>query len=139
MNINNNFKSIGQVADQYLNQNKTNSRKIGDSKDSQVSFIDVLKRNIPDSDTNKAEEGLKFSKHASLRLQSRNIDLTQSQLERLNNGAKKASEKGINESLVVVDELSFIVNIPNKTVVTAMDQTENEDNVYTNIDGAVII
>ena len=43
------------------------------------------------------------------------------------------------ESLVIVDSYSFIVNVPNKTVVTAMDQTESEDNVYTNIDGAVII
>ena len=51
----------------------------------------------------------------------------------------KASEKGIRESLVIVDSLAFIVNVPNKTVVTAMDRTESDDNIYTNIDGAVII
>ncbi|MFR4382765.1 MAG: flagellar protein, partial [Roseburia sp.] len=42
------------------------------------------------------------------------------------------------ESLVVVDSLAFIVNVPSRTVVTAMDQNESENNVFTNIDGAVI-
>ena len=51
----------------------------------------------------------------------------------------EADEKGIRESLVIMDNLSFIVNIKNRTVITAMDQSENEENVYTNIDGAVII
>ena len=47
--------------------------------------------------------------------------------------------KGVNESLVLVDNLAFIVNVPNKTVVTAMDQEETNANVFTNIDGAVIM
>ena len=51
----------------------------------------------------------------------------------------KAQEKGIKESLVLVDSLAFIVNIPNKTVVTAMDQTDAQTNVFTNIDGAIIM
>ncbi len=54
-------------------------------------------------------------------------------------GAAKASEKGIKESLVMVDSLAFIVSVPNQTVITAMDQTETDENVFTNIDGAVII
>ena len=69
----------------------------------------------------------------------RNISLTKEQLDRLERGTKKADEKGIRESLVIMDNLSFIVNIKNRTVITAMDQSENEENVYTNIDGAVII
>ena len=83
--------------------------------------------------------GLKFSKHAANRLLDRNIALTDSQNVRLENGVKQASEKGIKESLVLVDSLAFIVNVPNKTVVTAMDQTETDSNIFTNIDGAVII
>ena len=50
-----------------------------------------------------------------------------------------AAQKGIQESLVVVDELAFIVNIPNKTVITAMDRSDTADNVFTNIDGAVFM
>lgn len=80
---------------------------------------------------------LRFSKHANERLASRNIDLTDEQLERLESGAKKAGEKGINESLVMVDDLAFIVNIKNNTVITALNH--GEEKVFTNIDGAVIV
>ena len=58
---------------------------------------------------------------------------------RLSDGTQKAGAKGIKESLVIVDQLAFIVNIPNRTVVTAMDQAETEENIFTNIDGAVIM
>ena len=52
--------------------------------------------------------------------------------------ARSVEERGIKDSLILVDQLAFIVNVPNHTVVTAMDQTENKNNVFTNIDGAVI-
>jgi len=55
----------------------------------------------------------------------------------LETGAKKALEKGINESLVMVDNLAFIVNVKNNTVITAVN--DGEDKVFTNIDGAVVI
>ena len=54
-------------------------------------------------------------------------------------GTKKAEQKGIRDSLVIVDQLAFIVNVPNQTVVTAMDSTETNENIFTNINGAVII
>ena len=83
-------------------------------------------------------EPVKFSKHATNRLSDRNIELTDEQLERLNDGTKKAGEKGIRDSLVLVDQLAFIVNTKSNTVITAMDQAETKENVFTNIDGAVI-
>ena len=88
---------------------------------------------------NNSNEQLKFSKHATVRLADRGIELTDAQLERLNDGAQKAGQKGIRDSLVIVDDLAFIVNVPNKTVVTAMDSRETEENVFTNINGAVIM
>ena len=57
----------------------------------------------------------------------------------MNEGTQKAGLKGIRESLVIMDDLAFIVNTKSKTVVTAMDQNNSEDNIFTNIDGAVII
>ena len=85
----------------------------------------------------QAATELKFSKHANERLASRNIDLTDEQFKRLESGTKKAYEKGIKESLVMVDDLAFIVNIKNNTVITAVN--EGDEKVFTNIDGAVII
>ena len=98
-----------------------------------LSFQEVLQKKV------ETESNLRFSKHASVRLQQRGIDLTDGQLERLMDGTRKAGQKGIKDSLVIVDELAFIVNVPNSTVVTAMDSKDAVENIFTNIDGAVIM
>ena len=74
-----------------------------------------------------------------MRLNDRNITLSAEQNESLENAVKEADNKGVNESLVLVDDLAFIVNVPNRTVITAMEQGETNSNVFTNIDGAVIM
>lgn len=125
------FLSIEQLQDQYLSRPKNPA----DSEKSGISFRDILERTA-EKEENAA---LKFSKHAVNRLADRKIELTDGQLKRLSEGTAKAGEKGIRESLVLMDELAFIVNVPSNTVITAMSQTETEKNVYTNIDGAVII
>lgn len=84
-------------------------------------------------------EGLKFSKHAELRLQARNISLTSSQKERMNEAVEKAQSKGVKDSLILMDNMAFVVNVKNKTVITAANSSELKENVFTNIDGAVIV
>ena len=129
--ISNQFASIEQVTDQYLNRKSTDAV----FSESDISFEEILKQK---QDVTGSSE-LRFSKHATMRLNDRNINLSQEQNERLESGVLKASEKGINESLVILDSLAFIVNVPNKTVVTAIDQNESNNNIFTNIDGAVIV
>lgn len=90
-------------------------------------------------DESNANSKLKFTKHAGERLDERDIQLTSEQMNRLEEGTDKASSKGIKESLILMDNMAFIVNTQSKTVITAMDQNNNENNIYTNIDGAVII
>ncbi|MBO7335736.1 MAG: flagellar protein [Lachnospiraceae bacterium] len=84
----------------------------------------------------EAVREVKFSKHATERLDDRDITITDEQMQRLNNGVKQAETKGINESLVMVDDIAFIVNVKNNTVVTAV--TGDDTKVFSNIDGAVI-
>lgn len=134
MNISKNaMPSIDQLANEYLNSSGRAGRSIG--RQDAESFQSILKgKQIAAG----KPETLRFSKHATSRLQDRQIQLTNEQLDRLNEGSQKAGEKGINESLVLVDDLAFIVNIKNNTVVTAMDSTKADESVYTNIDGAVI-
>lgn len=124
------FLSIEQLQDQFLNNQKTNTS--GKASEG-ISFQDIL------TQKSAASGEVKFSKHAANRLSSRNIELTGSQMDRLKLGTQKASEKGIKETLVLVDSLAFIVNVPSNTVVTAMNQNETEENIFTNIDGAVIM
>lgn len=135
MKLNNSqFTSIEQVTGKYLNRNTVTKSEIAGTTSS---FDKILKQKQLDEAEKTSE--LKFSKHANERLASRNIDITDEQMTRLLSGTKQANEKGINESLVIVDNLAFIVNVKNNTVITAMEQSDTGENVYTNIDGAVII
>ena len=81
--------------------------------------------------------GVKFSKHAEMRMQARNIDLTQTQKDKISNAVSKAQQKGIKDSLVILDDMAFVVNVNSKTVVTAVNNSELKENVFTNIDGAI--
>ncbi len=131
---NKSFLSIEQLTDRYLNNGRVASE---DRTGQEISFQEILRQKSFQKTTQA--EGLKFSKHAAGRLADRNIELSESQLERLSDGARKAERKGIKDSLVIVDELAFIVSVPNKTVITAMDSTQADENVFTNINGAVIM
>ena len=121
--------SIEQMRGQFLNQGAaTENVSIGKGQ----SFAEILEQK------KLAERGeLKFSKHASERLVSRNIDLSESQKERLNHAVKAAEAKGIKESLVMMDNLAFIVNVKNNTVITAV--AGGEEKIFSNIDGAVVV
>lgn len=122
-----NYTSIDSMRNQLLQ----NSPKTDDSKKPELSFQDILS-----SKEEQTVDNLKFSKHANERLATRNINLSAEQIERLENGTTKAREKGIRESLVMVDDLAFIVNVKNNTVITAVG--DKTDSIFTNIDGAVI-
>ena len=139
--INNGFSSIEQVAGQF-SKNKANVSNVTQEN---VSFQDIFNQKksiaqiIDTTQSDDSPSGLKFSKHAGERLADRDITLTDEQMQRLEDGAQKASSKGIKESLVLLDNMAFIVNTRSNTVITAMDQNANEDNIYTHIDGAVVI
>lgn len=135
MEIKTNYPSIQQIADQYLN---TQTEKVIPQAGQGMSFEEILRQK------HAQQTGeLKFSKHADNRLSQRDISLSENQRKRLEDGTEKARMKGMKESLVMVDELAFIVNIKNNTVITAMSLEaggrDGEEAVFTNIDGAVII
>ena len=122
--------SIEQMRGQFLNQGTATEHNVSIGKGQ--SFAEILEQK------KIAERGeLKFSKHASERLVSRNIDLSESQKERLNHAVQAAQAKGIKESLVMMDNLAFIVNVKNNTVITAV--AGGEEKIFSNIDGAVVV
>lgn len=126
-----NYSSIEQMTDRLL---QSDNKKTKHSSESDLSFREILSSTQEKSTS--AAAGLKFSKHANARLATRNINLSDQQMERLENGTTKAREKGIQESLIMVDDLAFIVNVKNNTVITAVG--DSTDSIFTNIDGAVI-
>lgn len=85
------------------------------------------------------EKSVKFSKHAQERLSQRSISLSNTEIDKINTAVEKARAKGVKDSLILMGNLAFIVNIPSKTIVTAVDGENIRDNVFTNIDGAVLL
>ena len=97
-------------------------------------FRDVLREQVA-----PASQPLKFSAHAMQRLQSRNITLSPDDVNRMNQMADKAAEKGSKQSLFMMGDTAMVVSIKNRVVITAVDSESMKDNVFTNIDSAAII
>ena len=105
------------------------------AKTGRTAFADVLRSKLPGQ-----APAVKFSAHASDRLASRNIVLTQHHISKLNQAVQAMEQKGGREGLVVMDNLAMIVNIKNKIVVTAVEKSPQEmGRVFTNIDSAFIM
>jgi len=85
-----------------------------------------------------AGERLQFSRHALARVERRGISLDAETLGRLSAGVARAAGKGSRDSLVLVDNTAFVVSVSNRTVITAVGSEHMKDNVFTNIDSAVI-
>jgi len=82
---------------------------------------------------------IRFSAHAQQRLTSRDIRLDEHRLDQLARAADQAQAKGARDSLVLLDDLGLILNVPSRTVVTALDADRLRNGVFTNIDSTVII
>jgi flagellar operon protein len=95
------------------------------------SFADAL------SQADQSQQ-LQFSKHALARVERRGIELDSATLGRLSEGVGRAASKGSRDSLVLVDGTAFVVSVSNRTVITAVGSEHMKDNVFTNIDSAVI-
>ena len=87
----------------------------------------------------KAAQGINFSKHAMARAEQRGIELTPDLTDRLADSVEKAREKGATNILAFDSTQAFIINIPYGRVITTMTQEEMKENIFTNIDGAVIL
>jgi flagellar operon protein len=93
-------------------------------------FADVLRTQQP--------QAVRFSSHALQRVERRGIDVSAETLGRLNDGVDRAAGKGARASVVFVDATAFVVSVPNRTVITAVDRDHMKQQVFTNIDSAVI-
>ena len=102
-------------------------------QESGQSFKDILQARLA------AQSGVEFSKHAVSRVVERGIEVSESNMSRLNEGVRIAQEKGLNDTLILIDKTAFIVNIKNSKVITTVSEESLKGNVFTNIDGTIII
>ncbi|PZX07862.1 flagellar operon protein [Psychrobacillus insolitus] len=82
---------------------------------------------------------LKVSKHANQRLAERNIHISEAEWQLVSEKVSEARSKGVNDSLVLMDQAALIVSAKNATVITAMDRTEAKNQLFTNIDGTIVL
>lgn len=124
--------SFPQQPIQPIHTAKTKSSQ-GQAKTGSASFQNILEQ--------KMSPELRFSRHAQERLQSRNISLSAEDMSKLNQAVSQAREKGARDSLILMNEndLALVVSVKNNTVVTAVDGNSLRENVFTNIDSAVIV
>lgn len=109
----------------------TQNQSVNDSQKSETSFKDLLDQQIKNTVT--------FTKHASIRKEQRNIEVSETDLEKLGDACDKAQEKGIGNALIMMEDSAFIVNAADKRVITVMDKNEMKNKLFNDIDGAVFI
>jgi flagellar operon protein len=112
--------------------NKTQAKLGQGDKPNRVNFAEVLQQQLD-------KTGIKFSAHAQKRLADRNIKVDAAELQKLETAVSKAQAKGARESLVLINNRAYVISVPNKTVITAVDEYSLKENVFTNIDSAVIM
>lgn len=87
----------------------------------------------------KKADQLQFSKHSKERIEQRGISMTEELMSDLNAAMGKARLKGARDVVMIGKEAAFIVNVPNNVVITAMNGEEMKENIFTNIDSAVLL
>lgn len=121
---------------------KSGQRKEAE-KAGQAGFDQVFENAMSESkskvDLNQIKQPLKFSAHATQRLKDRKIALDSTTLAKVNDAVDKAQAKGVEETLILTPDAALIVSVKNRTIVTALDRNSLSGNVFTNIDGAVVL
>ena len=108
-------------------------KSVEQTKPGQASFSDHLKQACKEVNCE-----VTFSGHAETRAFTRDINLNSDQLDRLGKAVDSASDKGSKKALVLIDDLALLVGVQKKTVITMVDKDSMQDNVFTEIDSAVV-
>ena len=96
-----------------------------------TSFLDHLQQ--------ATRQELKISRHASERMQERNIEISDEEWQQVTNRVLEARDKGVKQPLVLLDQAALIVSAKNATVITALDRQEAKSQLFTNIDGTIVL
>ncbi len=116
------------ISTEQINSSSVNSVK------KSTDFKDLLLNKLSSND-----KSVKFSKHALERMQSRDLKLSDEQIKKIEDYVDKAAQKGSKESVFVLDGMSMVMSIDNRTVITCMDAKDMQENILTNVDSVAFL
>lgn len=119
-----------QVSDLTGKLEKPQTKTLLKTKDS---FKNILESEI------QTQNEIRFSAHAVNRLEQRQLKFSDEQMKKITQAVNKAADKGAKEALILSQDMALIVNIKNRTIITAMDKAGMQENVFTNIDSAIVV
>ncbi|MCX7796748.1 MAG: flagellar protein [bacterium] len=114
-----NQQGIGRIKESYTNK-------------AEISFREVFESKLRTSQIN-------VSKHAQERILLRGIEIGEKEVDGINKAIELAGSKGVRDSLVIVNGKAFVINVPTRTIITAIEEEDLKNRIFTNIDGAVIL
>ncbi|GAE36033.1 TIGR02530 family flagellar biosynthesis protein [Halalkalibacter akibai] len=103
------------------------------NQSNKTSFNDYLKNEI------QSRAQLKVSKHAEHRMSTRGIEISDEKWLIIQEKVKEAKQKGVTDSLVITDNAALVVSAKNDTVVTVLNREEAQAQIFTNINGTILI
>lgn len=128
-----------RVGSAYFPTRTVVPQKIDNQKATNSSFEQIFAESLEQTTNKKQVSSLSFSQHALQRLQESNITLMPDEITRLESGVQKARQKGARETLVLMDQVAYVISVQNQKVITAVDQGRMKDNIFTNIDSAIFV
>lgn len=108
-------------------------------KDQYIKTTGVKKGEISFKDIFQQEKSLNISKHAAERMKERNIQFSNQEWQSIQEKVMEAKQKGVTDALVVVDGSAMVVSVKNNTIITALNQAEADNKVFTNINGTILL
>ena len=122
---------MNKITIQHVPFHPTLSPKQPVKETASTTFLDHLQQ--------ATRQGLKISRHASERMQERNIQISDEEWQHVTNRVLEARDKGVKQPLVLLDQAALIVSAKNATVITALDRHEAKSQLFTNIDGTIVL
>lgn len=127
------MKKISQLSNAQNLQLQRDAAIKGRTGSNDNQFANMMQERIQQA------EGVQFSKHAENRIKQRGINMSEDVMADLNLAVEKARAKGAKDTVIIGSEGAFIVNVPNNIVVTTISEQEMKNNIFTNIDSAVLM
>lgn len=125
------------ILNPILHKNLNLNKETTNNRNNEKSNKEILGKSFEEILNDK--QNIKFSAHAQKRINLRNININKEELQKIQKGMEKLREKGCKDSVVLADDIAYVVSVKNNTVITVLDNNESKDNVFTNIDSMIIV